>query len=609
MDKNYLFRKSLAVVIVLLFMGAGIIPSTAQDMEKPSQPILNRNTLYVGGDGPNNYSSIQSAINNASNWYTIFVYNGTYYEHLVVNKILVIKGEDRNITIIDGSGSGDVILITGIRVNITGFTIRNSGDSIQSGDPDAGIYIDSDYTDIGGNEITNNRYGIFVDYAASNGLISNNRIIDNRGDGIFLYHGSGNMNISDNVIENNNQEGTYARGGIWVDQSSSNIISGNIILNNSGWGNILMSNGCYNNIITGNIIDHDIKGIYVYPSCDDNIISYNWIHDNGVGIYIKLGNDNNQIFCNNITNNVYGIWFDVYSSIDNNIFHNNFMSNYYHAVDPYGNIWDDGYPSGGNFWDDYTGLDMNGDRIGDTPYGIPGGNSIDHYPLMYPFGPPYAFFQYSILNRSVLFDASHSYDYDGNITNYLWDFGDGTNGTGMSIDHDYSESGYFYVTLTVVDNDGKQDTAMRIILIVPIPNLEGDGTLSWTDVKPGSTIEGNFTVENIGENESNLNWEIASYPEWGIWTFTPPNGTQLRPEDGLITINVVVRVPLKRNREFTGNITIVNSDNISDYDTIPISLATPYQNHWTMIEILHALIERFPHLFPILRYLLELGDI
>jgi len=48
------------------------------------------------------------------------------------------------------------------------------------------------------------------------------------------------------------------------------------------------------------------------------------------------------------------------------------------------NIWDDGYPSGGNYWSDYAGVDADGDGIGDTPY-IIDDNNIDHYPLMDPF--------------------------------------------------------------------------------------------------------------------------------------------------------------------------------------------------------------------------------
>ncbi len=46
-------------------------------------------------------------------------------------------------------------------------------------------------------------------------------------------------------------------------------------------------------------------------------------------------------------------------------------------------MWDDGYPSGGNYWSDYKGVDANGDGIGDTPHVIDEYNK-DRYPLMAP---------------------------------------------------------------------------------------------------------------------------------------------------------------------------------------------------------------------------------
>jgi hypothetical protein len=56
------------------------------------------------------------------------------------------------------------------------------------------------------------------------------------------------------------------------------------------------------------------------------------------------------------------------------------------AYDDMNNIWNDDYPSGGNYWDDYSGIDDNGDGIGDIPYEIFGGESTDQYPLMTPWG-------------------------------------------------------------------------------------------------------------------------------------------------------------------------------------------------------------------------------
>ncbi|MBN1861148.1 MAG: C10 family peptidase [Candidatus Thermoplasmatota archaeon] len=131
-----------------------------------------------------------------------------------------------------------------------------------------------------------------------------------------------------------------------------------------------------------------------------------------------------------------------------------------------------------------------------------------------------------------------------------------------------------------------------------------NGSLTWVDVKPFSTITGSFTVENIGAAYTNLSWGITSWPDWGTWTFTPSSGTDLTPEHGPVTINVSIRAPLKRGTQFSGDVILTNSDNSSDYDTVPVSLATPYHYSVTLLDILQAVIARFPHAFPLLRLLL-----
>ena len=109
----------------------------------------------------------------------------------------------------------------------------------------------------------------------------------------------------------------------------------------------------------------------------------------GIGLYYS---SNISISGNNITNNGHGIW--LYESSNNTIYHNNFIDNTQqvdiHHVG-YANFWDDGYPSGGNFWSDYTtrypdAQELDGSGIWDTPYVIDGNNQ-DNYPLMETWTP------------------------------------------------------------------------------------------------------------------------------------------------------------------------------------------------------------------------------
>ena len=87
-------------------------------------------TSYVGGGGPGNYTTIQGAIDDANRGDTIYVYSGTYYEHIGVNKPLTLSGENRVTTIVDGGGIGTVVRVSTDWVNITGFTIMNSGQEL-----------------------------------------------------------------------------------------------------------------------------------------------------------------------------------------------------------------------------------------------------------------------------------------------------------------------------------------------------------------------------------------------------------------------------------------------------------------------------------------------
>jgi parallel beta-helix repeat protein len=98
----------------------------------------------------------------------------------------------------------------------------------------------------------------------------------------------------------------------------------------------------------------------------------------------------NIISGNNITNNGYGIYFSYFSDY-NKFYHNNFVDNTlqveFHPQSGYTNFCDNEYPSGGNYWSDYSGTDANHDGIGDTPYVIDA-NNTDHYPLVTQYAIP-----------------------------------------------------------------------------------------------------------------------------------------------------------------------------------------------------------------------------
>ncbi len=202
--------------------------------------------------------------------------------------------------------------------------------------------------------------------------------------------------------------------GILMGLSVNNIITdNNASLNNLA--GIYMNFHCNGNLITGNIVSNNYDGICMDPLCDGNTISNNTANSNSRSSIYLLVSDDNVICDNVISNSGIGVYlyvseyniiarntflyngFGIYSYIAslNKINHNNFINNTEQAFDEDYNQWDDGYPSGGNYWSDYNGTDAysgpgqnesGSDGIGDTPYLFTGDQ--DNYPLMTPWTPP-----------------------------------------------------------------------------------------------------------------------------------------------------------------------------------------------------------------------------
>jgi parallel beta-helix repeat protein len=383
---------------------------------------------------PDNYSTIQAAVDAASAGNTVYVRAGTYVENVVVNMMLSLVGEDAENTTIDGGDAGNVVLIVVDEVNVCGFTIQNSGSYSYCG----GIRLEdssycnitgnnitnnfngirsygSSYCNITGNNITNNRLGIDLDYYSDHNTISENNVTNNMV-GVLLFS-------SDNIVSGN----IFVNDGLHVGLSYPNVVVGNLVngkplvylegvsdvlvedagqvilvncnrirvenlnLSHTAAGVELRSTN--NTAITGNKLTNNYVGISLWYSSNNTVSGNNIANNRASGVDLYEFSDYNIVSGNNIANNTYygGIWLQYSSS--NVFYHNNFIDNIQQVCmneSGYANIWDDGYPSGGNYWSDYAGADLysgpsqdelGSDGIGDTSYVIE--SSIeDHYPLM-----------------------------------------------------------------------------------------------------------------------------------------------------------------------------------------------------------------------------------
>ena len=294
-------------------------------------------------------------------------------------------------------GAGQVILANCVNVVVENQNISSCPAAVELGfssncnitknnasNGQYGIYLcrSNDNTIIG-NNASSNLYGIYLDYSDRNNILFNEPY-DN-GYGVYLDFSDEN-NITSNILYDN----AYA---IILDRSNWNNITDNNASHNF-WGVYIKmsSNG---NTVEGNIAYENGNGIQIV-NAHWNYILYNNITSNlGTGIYIDDDASWNEITNNNIINNDNGIRIMHFYAENNKFFHNSFIGNNRHAIDMTidKNEWDNGYPLGGNYWSDYTGVDYfkgpnqdipGSDGIGDTNYSLDP-DSIDYYPLMSPY--------------------------------------------------------------------------------------------------------------------------------------------------------------------------------------------------------------------------------
>lgn len=322
-----------------------------------AQPIDNPLvTLYVGGTGPNNYSTIQQALNDAQDYYHIYVYavGSPYYENIIINKKITLIGENSATTTILPNNTTDVVKIQEDQVYLHGFTITNSSsiqpqvavNIINSGNitisdmrfqniQEFGIKTTGQTQNISltTNIFENINYGVYIQQSTNSRIVST-EFTDNN-EGIYLVD-SENIFILDNMFRRNsvgihlekitemtmeynifteNDEGSYCF------QTTNSTVRNNIFRYNRWVGLWTMqsaSNSIHNNEFIGNI---DI-GLYIEYSINNEIYENQFI-ENDDGIYLEFSEEN-QVHHNDFYNLKFNIFFVAGSiqQVSNSIYNN-----------------------------------------------------------------------------------------------------------------------------------------------------------------------------------------------------------------------------------------------------------------------------------------------
>ena len=533
MNKKILIAGFFVSVMLMVPINSAYSNIEIQIDKKSINPSYRGNTLYVGGNGSGNYTTIQSAIDDAFDGDTVFVYeeSSPYYEDVEVYKSINLVGEDKNTTEIFEWDEPYAITITADYVNISGFTINcyyywgsilvescnnNISENIIKGDwyGTIGIEIsDNRNNTIINNDISNNQVGLYI-HTSSNNTIMGNIFSSNSYFGMIAYQSSENV-INNNKFQKNQHD-------LSIDKSYNNTILMNNFLDNKCCVCISIYNS-YNNIISLNNIVQDGWGacIELINNSLDNIITDNINSNGSIGIDIWQSCNNNTIKNNLIFNNEIGIQL---SSNNNLLYHNDLIKNNENAIAIHNNTWDNDYPSGGNYWSDYTGEDIDGDGIGDTHYPIPGGDNQDRYPLMKPYSEhiaPFAAFKWTpeipVPGEKIHFNASDSIDYDGFISLYEWDWdNDGVfdeNHTDPYTIHIWENIGDYPVTLRITDNDSLTNIKTKYVLVWMIP-LEPPSIIGPKIGKVGVEYDFEFVQMNPEDHK------ISYFIDWGDNTTT-----------------------------------------------------------------------------------------
>jgi parallel beta-helix repeat protein len=158
--------------ITITWINVDWTPLRLPPQSRTTKKLANEDSIfYVGGNGLNNYSFIQDAINDAQSNDTIYVFNGTYYEAVLIDKPLRLIGENKTTTFLEGNGTRDIITILADYVTLSDFGIQNGHFNI--------LINHSSYVNITENDIGSGLHGISVQNACRCITIYKNSFLEN----------------------------------------------------------------------------------------------------------------------------------------------------------------------------------------------------------------------------------------------------------------------------------------------------------------------------------------------------------------------------------------------------------------------------------------------
>ena len=451
---------SVIIIAVLLCMAALATPAFAA-------------TLIVASDGSGDYTSLSAALSAVVDGDTIYVMSGTYTETAsvyVTQPNITIKGENAENTIISISSRS-------LYLNAEGCCLEN----LTFQNPSS-IRVAANNCTVKEN-IINSPSSPGINIQSSYGYFLNNQINgpkNNKG-GIYVYPA-----YSFNIIENNRISGATSTVGMDI-RGDSNIIEGNII-RDGAYSGLYLSVGVNNTISKNRIVNNALNGFLFYSPGENNRIYLNTIEGNGATASASSGS---------VPATISWISPEPMNYIYNGTSRSSILGNYWGIA--------------------YSGIDADGDGVGDSEYTALAGYGTDTAPLMqvysaYSGEPPVADFVASPTSGDSPLSVQFTDMSTGSVASWAWDFdNDGViDSTEQDPSHTYTTGGIYTVNLTVTGPAGTGNVVKNGYIAVISPGI--DLTVSAGPIlssSPSPNLFAHYTANTISATITNSGVESA----------------------------------------------------------------------------------------------------